>query len=209
MQVATRKCFIEQSVQFEEDRLCDPPPSEAQEGITNLPLYFDDDDLLYVSNSNKQDQVQHDVVIEAEPHEILDLDPTPIPNQIPKPRWAQNIIDAVGDGAGNPEDRRRTRSQYQNEDVALSLTDSLPTDWCNKVPGKCYMMVANDQLFGPQKKKNDLSLHLPYRRNTYHIHQIIRTMRVSHAHLQDVVAQKNHVVAQSYKLQLSFLQVNF
>ena len=32
MEVATRKCFIEQSVQFEEDELCDPPPSEAHEG---------------------------------------------------------------------------------------------------------------------------------------------------------------------------------
>ena len=29
MEVATRKCFIERSVQFEEDQLCDPPPSEA------------------------------------------------------------------------------------------------------------------------------------------------------------------------------------
>ena len=55
----------------------------------------------------------------------------------------------VGDGVGNPEDRRRTRSQYQNEHVARTLTNSLPIEWCNKVPGKCYMMIANDQPFGP------------------------------------------------------------
>ena len=30
MEVATRKCFIEHSVQFEEDQLFDLPPSEAQ-----------------------------------------------------------------------------------------------------------------------------------------------------------------------------------
>ena len=108
MEVATRKCFIERNVQFEEDQLCDPSPSEALEGITTLPLPFDDDDLLHVSNSYEEDQDQHDLGIEAEPHEILDPDPTPIPNQRPKPRWAQNLIDATRDGARNPEDKRRT-----------------------------------------------------------------------------------------------------
>ena len=29
MEVATRKCFIEWSVEFDEDQLCDPPPFEA------------------------------------------------------------------------------------------------------------------------------------------------------------------------------------
>ena len=52
MEVATRKCFIERSVQFEEDQLCEAPPFEAQEGITTLPLPFDDDDLLHVSYSD-------------------------------------------------------------------------------------------------------------------------------------------------------------
>ena len=79
--------------------------------------------MLDVLDSDEEDQGQHDLVIAAEPHEILDLDPTPIPNQRPKPRWAQKLIDAVGDGVGNPEDIRRTRSQYQNEHVSLSLTD--------------------------------------------------------------------------------------
>ena len=53
METATRKCFIELSVHFEEDQLCDPPPSEAQEGITTLPLPFDDDDLLHVLYSDE------------------------------------------------------------------------------------------------------------------------------------------------------------
>ena len=55
MEVATRKCFIERSVQFEEDQLCDAPPSKAQEGITTLPLPFDDDDdLLHVSDLDEE-----------------------------------------------------------------------------------------------------------------------------------------------------------
>ena len=69
-------------------------------------------------------------------------------------------------GAGKPKDRRRTRSQYQNEHDALSLTNSLPTEWCNEIPGKCYMMRASDQPLGPQKKKIDHSPPLPSRRNT-------------------------------------------
>ena len=86
MKVATRNFFVERSVQFEEDQLCDPPPSEAQEGITTLPLPFDDDDLLHVLDSDEEDQYQHDLSIEVEPHEILDPDPATIPNQMPKPR---------------------------------------------------------------------------------------------------------------------------
>ena len=56
MEVATRKCFIERSVHFEEDQLCDAPPSKAQKGINTLPPIFDDDDLLHVSDSDEEDQ---------------------------------------------------------------------------------------------------------------------------------------------------------
>ena len=47
MEVATRICFIERSVQFEEDQLHDTPPA-AQEGITISPPIFYDDDVLQV-----------------------------------------------------------------------------------------------------------------------------------------------------------------
>ena len=43
MEVATRRSFIERSVQFEEDQLHDTPLA-AQEGITISPPIFDDDD---------------------------------------------------------------------------------------------------------------------------------------------------------------------
>ena len=66
--------------------------------------------MLHVSDTDEEDQDQHDLGIETASHEILDIDPTTIPNQRPKPRWAQKLIVAVGDGVGNPEDRRRTRS---------------------------------------------------------------------------------------------------
>ena len=101
MELETRKFLIERSVQFEEDQLFDLPPFEAQEGITTLPLPFDDDVLSHVSDSDEEEQYQHDLGIEAEPHEILYLDTTTIPNQRPKPIWAQKLIVVVGDGAGN------------------------------------------------------------------------------------------------------------
>ena len=86
MELATRKCFIKRSVQFEEYQLFDIPPSKAQEGITTPPPIFDDCDLLHVSYSNEEDKDQNDPIIEVEPHEILDPYPSPIPNQWPKPK---------------------------------------------------------------------------------------------------------------------------
>ena len=102
MEVATRKCFIERSVQFEEDQLCDALPSKAQEGINTLPFPFDDDVLSHFSNLDEEEQDQHDLCIEVVPHENLDPDLSPIPNQWPKPKWAQKFIKVVGDGTGNP-----------------------------------------------------------------------------------------------------------
>ena len=57
MEVANRKCFFEWIFQFEEDRLCDTPPSEEKEGITTLPLPFDDDAFLYDFDSDEEDRV--------------------------------------------------------------------------------------------------------------------------------------------------------
>ena len=81
MEVANRKCFIERSVQFEEDQLYDAPPSKAQEGINTLPPTFDDDDLLHVSYLDEEDQDQYEPAIEIESREIQDLDLVSIPKQ--------------------------------------------------------------------------------------------------------------------------------
>ena len=80
MEVATKRCFIERSVQFEEDQLHDTPPT-TQEGITiSPPIFYDDDDVLQVSKSYEEDHIQHDPVIETKSQEILDPDPIHIPN---------------------------------------------------------------------------------------------------------------------------------
>ena len=58
----------------------DLPPSKAKEGITIFTLPFDDDILSHVSDSDEEDQDHHYLGIEVEPHEILDPNPSPIPN---------------------------------------------------------------------------------------------------------------------------------
>ena len=71
---------------------------------------------------------------------------------------AQKLIEAAGNGVGNPDDRRRMRSQYQTEYVPPSHAALLPTQWYNKLPGRCYLMIANDPQFGPLKNKMDHSI---------------------------------------------------
>ena len=62
----------------------------------------DDDDVLQVSDSDEEDHIQNDPVIETKSEEILYPDPVHIPNQKPKPRWAQKLLDTAGSGAGDP-----------------------------------------------------------------------------------------------------------
>ena len=94
--------------------------------------------MLYkISVSEYEKQDQHDIDIEIVPQDGLD------------PKWSKNLIEAAGNDVGDPDDRRRTRSQYQNEYVALSHIASLPIEWCNKIPKRCYLMMKIDPQFGP------------------------------------------------------------
>ena len=102
MELVTKNFSIEHDVQFEEDQLLDAPQSKAQGGINTLPFSFNDDIVSHVSYSNDEEHNQHDLDIEVVPHENLEPNPTPIPNQWPNPKWAQNLIKEVGDGVGNP-----------------------------------------------------------------------------------------------------------
>ena len=66
MEVATRICFIERSVQLKEYQLHDTPPT-THEGINiSPPIFDDDDDVLQVSDLDEEDHIQHDPSIETE-----------------------------------------------------------------------------------------------------------------------------------------------
>ena len=41
------------------------------------------------------------------------------------PTWARQTLSSAGDNIGNPDDRRRTRSDFQRASIALSCSDNL------------------------------------------------------------------------------------
>ena len=92
--------------------------------------------MSHVSDSYEEEQDQHDLDNYLVPYENLDLDLAPIPNMWSKHKWSQNLIKAAGDVVGDPNDRRRTSCQYQNEYVALSRTDLI-------LPERCFMMMGS------------------------------------------------------------------
>ena len=53
------------------------------------------------------------------------------------PTWAQQTLSSAGDNIGNPDDPRRTRSDFQREGIALSCPDNLLSE-------TCYLMISSD-----------------------------------------------------------------
>ena len=41
------------------------------------------------------------------------------------PTWARHTLSSAGDNIGNPDDPRRTRSDFQREGIVLSCSDNL------------------------------------------------------------------------------------
>ena len=53
------------------------------------------------------------------------------------PTWAQQTLSSAGDNIGNPDDRRRTRSDFQRAGIVLSFPDNL-------ISKNCYLMISSD-----------------------------------------------------------------
>ena len=62
------------------------------------------------------------------------LDPDPVPTPNPRPKWAQKVIEDVGNVTVQSSDKRRTRSQFQNESLALCQENPLLPERCYKLP---------------------------------------------------------------------------
>ena len=56
------------------------------------------------------------------------------PNSPTRPKWAAKTIHATGELVGNPNDPRRTRSQFES---ALCMKDPMFAE-------KCYLIVESD-----------------------------------------------------------------
>ena len=52
------------------------------------------------------------------------------------PTWARQTLSSVGDNIGNPDDPRRTRSDFQREGIALSCPNNLLFE-------TCYLMISS------------------------------------------------------------------
>ena len=101
--LSTNKCFIERSVQFQED-----PLVAVEVGESSSPP----EPLIVSEETNEfadSDMSDNDGLI-ADPN---------IPT---RPKWASNTIHAVRELAGNPSDTRRTISQFES---GLSVKDPL------------------------------------------------------------------------------------
>ena len=53
------------------------------------------------------------------------------------PTWARQTLSSVGDNIGNPNDPRRTRSDFQRAGIAFSFPDNL-------LSKNCYLMIISD-----------------------------------------------------------------
>ena len=110
----TNKAFIERCVQFEEE-----PLAAVEVGETSSPP-----EPLKVS----EEFVEHDDSDMSNDELIAD------PNRPTRPKWESKTLHAAGELAGDPNDPRRTRSQYES---GLCMKDPMFAE-------KCYMMIESD-----------------------------------------------------------------
>ena len=89
MEIVTKKCFIERSVQFEEDQVHDPQPTEEEEGIITQSISFSYDDVsTNISYLESKYEDQDDQYLDIDNEAQLDLDPDPTHAPNPRPKWA-------------------------------------------------------------------------------------------------------------------------
>ena len=101
--MSTNKSFIERSVQFEEEPLAVVEVGESSSSLEPLIVSEETNDFA------DYDMYSNDYFISY-------------PNSPKITKWAANTIHAIGELAGNPNDTRRTRSQF---DSSLCVKDPL------------------------------------------------------------------------------------
>ena len=116
---STLKTFVERSVQFEEEPI---PDFELAPGECSSPQHIDEvsDDLCSVfSDISDNGMVVDDIVLDESPSRL---------------KWAEKIIQAVGELASNPQEPRKTTSQSNNASYASE----------SALAENCYMMIVSD-----------------------------------------------------------------
>ena len=125
-------------------------------GKTIIPTPFTYDNIsISVSNLESEAECPVESIYEIEDEVHSDPNPNPVPTPNPRPKWADKFIEVAGNMTGDPSDMRRTRYQFQKESLALCQANSLPSERCNKLRDRCYMMVRNDKYFCSLNNKLD------------------------------------------------------
>ena len=113
--MSTNKSFIERSVQFQEEPLAAVEVGESSSSLEPLIVSEETNEFVDSNMSNNDDF-------------IADT------NSPTRPKWVEKTIHATGELARNPNDSRRTRSQFES---ALCVKDPLFAE-------KCYLMIYFD-----------------------------------------------------------------
>ena len=97
---------------------------------SQLPLERGGKNILYtsfaISTSISESEAGDSLVLFYEIEVQGDSYPNPVPTPNPRPKRAQKVIGAAGKMTGNPSDTKRTRNQFQKENLALCHVNSLP-----------------------------------------------------------------------------------
>ena len=101
--MSTKKAFIERCVQFQEEPLAAVEVGEASSPPDPLKV---SEEIVEHVDSNMSDS-----------DELIAY-----PNIPTRKKWESNTLHAVGELAGNPNDPRRTRSQFES---ALCMKDPM------------------------------------------------------------------------------------
>ena len=113
--LSTNKAFIERCVQFEEEPLAEVEVGEA-------------------SSPPEPQEVSKEFVEHADSDFSNGYEFIAYPNSHTRPKWESKTLHVVGELAGDPNDPRRTRSQFES---GLCMKDP-------EFAEKCYLMVESD-----------------------------------------------------------------
>ena len=130
LDIKTKQIIIERSVKFDE------PLQEVElvkEKIAEFPSYSIEylDDEIGGDDPNLDPMISD---ISVQQSSYTESEPK-VQNHLPT--WAQQTLSFAGENIGNPDDLRRTRSDFQRVGIALSCSDNLLFE-------TCYLMISSD-----------------------------------------------------------------
>ena len=95
---------------------------------------FEYDDVSYDYSGPQfedEDQVESDIDIKDAFETSWYRDP--ISTSYPRPKWANKLFEVVGNMGGDSSRKRRTKYQFQDENLALCNTNPLLIEMCYKL----------------------------------------------------------------------------